>query len=758
MKKFLIAVIILLPAIVFARNYQIGVVASSSFQFAAESIELEIGRLVAGNNSADVNAYIYEPSVPVTKLAETIKEANSHSDILILIGEVAAGRTIGLKNLKPTVAVFSTKAPAGASFTYTITSDIDYNEEFTVFRKLFRYKNLKVLTSGYASCSSAMCKSGVDEIIGSVEVPYEIVSAEDLSGVDISTYFDKGDVALVMEQPQMTENEYKSLLERLANAGVRTFSFGGYRDAELGVIAVNARDKGYVKTARTAAVAVSEIIAGQKGGQLKVNRTKGLVINMAPAALTGFYPDRHYIRSEEIINYDKTIIFDKYIGYKEALLQAVKRNEDVATGRIDLETAREMVKMSESAFRPTLNLSAGFSQIDDDRARISQGTSPERTGSVSVALQQIIYSEEVFSLKDQAVYNAKAMESLSRQAELDVLQAAAKAYLQVLLAKTYVNIAQDNLETTKYNYDLAKNRDVAGAANPAEIPRWEARIALSKIDVVNALNTHKSAMTELARIISEDIDGTYNLEPVTLDSDYSILSSFKGSMNILDRADVFDRFKKTMTDAAVENSVELASLEYLTGAADRSVLTAERKFYLPTVTAGGEYKRFVMKDGEASDTAPGWYDDTEWNVGVTASIPIYEGGRRSAQLSIEKTAVRKLYHEKAKAVKLVRQRMITALENARAAYDSFSLANESAVAAAKTLKIVSDLYSRGAVSITELIDSQNAKLNADMNTASSQYSFMERIVDVERAYGCFFAFAPDDQCEKLVTILKNSSK
>jgi len=752
MRKILIFMLILLPVFVQAKTYNVGIVGAEGSKQLLENLKSEIEEFVAGTDSAEATVSLYDASKPVEELDKTIKSVTAGADILIFFGEVPAGRALINGLTKPSVAVFETDVDCAAGFNFMISPEINYEQSIQVFKDLFGFKELKVMQSDFATCSSDVCSGSKNMIVNAINVPYEVVDA-DYDG------FEAGDTVLLLEQPQLTDSELKKLLSTLSAKGVRTFSFGGYHDAELGVMAVDSRDKDYQKMSRTTAVAVAEIIAGKhKQTRVKLKRTEGLVINMEAASAADFSPAWEYLRSAEILNYDKSIKYDKYIGFKEALTNAVKNNEDVATGHIDLETAKLYLDMSKSAFRPTFNLSSSYVHIDDDTARIARGTAPEKTLSVSLQLQQIIYSEEVFSLKDQALYNKKAAEAMSRQAELDVMHEAAKAYLQVLRAKTYAKIAQDNLDTTKDNYDLAKNRDLAGAANPAELHRWEARIALSKIDMVNAVNGVKNAMTELARIVSEDIDGVYELEPVSIQNDYTALIGIDQKKGMITNPKSFNKFKKVMVEEAVKNSVELKTLKYLTEAADRAVLSAKRKFYLPTVTAGGEYKKYIDKSGVGDDAGYDWYDDNEWNVGVTASIPLYQGGRRSAKLSVEKASLRKLFHEKAKATKLVRQRMITALENARAAYDSYMLAGESAEAAKKTLSIVSDLYSRGAVSITDLIDTQNAKLNAEMNVASNQYNFMEKVVEVERAYGSFFAFSADGSDNTIMDVINNLDK
>jgi len=758
MKRFLFLFILVLPSILFAQTLKVGVVASESYLNVVHNIKTETESFVSSKYEADVAEFLYSPSASSDSIDKVIKDAEAASDMLVFIGDVTAGRASTVKNTKPSIVLFSDQPAGDGLFDYNIVYDVNYADDMNAFQKLFGFEKIKVLTSNYAYCSSKHCESSINEILTNLKVPYEDVSVKSIDKDELAKKFKSGDCLLVMNQPQLSISQSEILLRNLAEIGVRTFSFGGYNDAKNGVMAVNSPDQDDMKVSRTVAMAVQELAAGKsKDNLVKIRRTKGLVINMEIAALAKFAPEWAFLRSAELINYDSAAMYDKFIGYRQALKNAVINNEDVATGKINLETAKSLLAMSKSALRPTLNLSSTYAVIDEDRAAYARGTAPERTMNVALELQQILYSEEVLSMKDKAGFNKLAQESLAKQAELDVTQTAAQAYLNVLRAKTYAKITQDNLERTKSNYNLAKNRDLAGAANPAELHRWEATIALAKIDVLNAENGVKLAMTELARITNEEIDGTYELEPVSIDSDYSILNVMKHGDYEMNNSVKFDKFKKLMVEQAVLNSVELKALGYLADSGERSVLSAQRKFYQPTIVVGGEYKRFLDKSGEGA-VAMGEYDNTDWSVAIKANMPIYEGGKRSAELNIEKADLRKTYHQKAKVTKLVKQRMIVALENAKTAHESYMLAQESEIAAVKTMDIVADLYARGAVSITDLIDAQNARLNAEMNVASSQFGFMEKIVDVERAYGSFFAFNTKEDDERFISIIKNSGK
>ena len=75
-----------------------------------------------------------------------------------------------------------------------------------------------------------------------------------------------------------------------------------------------------------------------------------------------------------------------------------------------------------------------------------------------------------------------------------------------------------------------------------------------------------------------------------------------------------------------------------------------------------------------------------------------------------------------------------------ASYANIGLARTSASAAQVNLDLVSDSYSRGSASITDLIDAQNNSLVADLDAANSSYDFLVDLMDVERAVGGYTFF------------------
>ncbi len=71
-------------------------------------------------------------------------------------------------------------------------------------------------------------------------------------------------------------------------------------------------------------------------------------------------------------------------------------------------------------------------------------------------------------------------------------------------------------------------------------------------------------------------------------------------------------------------------------------------------------------------------------------------------------------------------------------------------AANKTLKIVSDSYSRGAIPILFLLDAQSAALNAQQVSANSLYDLFISYMQLQRAIGQYDVFLTSEERESFL--------
>jgi outer membrane protein TolC len=209
----------------------------------------------------------------------------------------------------------------------------------------------------------------------------------------------------------------------------------------------------------------------------------------------------------------------------------------------------------------------------------------------------------------------------------------------------------------------------------------------------------------------------------------------------------YELFIEFMVEEGLGQSVELAALDAAVAATRRSLSAARRRLYIPDFGLSADYGRFLSKSGAGADgldlqlpvDLPG-VDDTTWSVALFGALPVFAGGSNRAAARRAREELYQLETERAAVAQRVEQRIRSALHIINASYYSIELSQAAAAAAVKSLELVTDSYATGAVSITELLDAQNAALSASEAATNAVYDFLIDLMELQRALSSFDFF------------------
>jgi outer membrane protein TolC len=136
--------------------------------------------------------------------------------------------------------------------------------------------------------------------------------------------------------------------------------------------------------------------------------------------------------------------------------------------------------------------------------------------------------------------------------------------------------------------------------------------------------------------------------------------------------------------------------------------------------------------GPIGDLVPG-VDDTFWNVGLRVNLPLTAGGAIKARRIRADEQLSGLRLQRRSVNEKISQRILSALDKAAASWPAITLRRQSADAAARTLELVQDAYGRGASSILNLLDAQNAALTAEFAAETAVHDFLKDWAEVQRS-------------------------
>ncbi|MDH5259085.1 MAG: TolC family protein, partial [Gammaproteobacteria bacterium] len=165
----------------------------------------------------------------------------------------------------------------------------------------------------------------------------------------------------------------------------------------------------------------------------------------------------------------------------------------------------------------------------------------------------------------------------------------------------------------------------------------------------------------------------------------------------------------------------------------------------------GQLSNTIAEDRTAGLSSQG---NTNWMIGVNVSLPFFEGGAKKARLSGNRFTLAKQNLELEAIQERIEQRIRFNQHRISASYPSIQLSKDGSIAAQRNLDLVAEAYSRGVVSILDLLDAQNAARVADESAANAVYDFLIDLMNLQRSYGKFDFFLADHSLDEMFNSLK----
>lgn len=333
------------------------------------------------------------------------------------------------------------------------------------------------------------------------------------------------------------------------------------------------------------------------------------------------------------------------------------------------------------------------------------GSDPRIDHSLRLRTTYLLYDGGTLKL---AIAQAEQSVTASRfqldQTRQEIALAVAQAYFATLKARQLVEVRQHSLLRAQQQLALAQASVDAGVAPRADVIKAQAGLAQTQLDMITArsvgertLATLKGAMG-LPVTASLEIVDTQQRPPMDLDRDKAVAEA------VANRAEV----KKAQADVA---------------AAESALQSAEMKAkVVPTVDARADY--VVSPSGLIG-----------WILGVTASIPLGDGGKTQATVAEAKAnlAAAKARLEAARlTVSVEAHQAYLALQEAEARHIA---ASANVAAAQEVLRVSDGRYRAGVGVILEVTDAQVGLLTAELTQVETIYDIQAAIAALRKAAG-----------------------
>src|SRR5690554_2956662 len=318
--------------------------------------------------------------------------------------------------------------------------------------------------------------------------------------------------------------------------------------------------------------------------------------------------------------------------------------------------------------------------------------------------------------------DARKAEMYASEADLekmqdDIVMSVSTAFLQALLNKELLRIAENQLETTEA--DITRRQELVNSGKMArgELLEQEAQLATEELNRVQAESNLRLALLDLAQIMElealDDFDIT--APPAeSLISETPLLAS------------------EAVYESALLNRPELRGMRYRLESSQKELLMA-RSQYFPTLSFGANmgtgYYNMSGRDNDAFHTQ--LRNNMSNSLGFNLRIPIFnkfqiKNNVRSARLAIANTQL-----ELDKTKLELRKQIEQAYYNAVASASRWEAAKKSVEASNEAYRFTEEKHESGRANSYELFLAKNNQTQALGEEAQAKYEYAFRLKILE---------------------------
>lgn len=308
----------------------------------------------------------------------------------------------------------------------------------------------------------------------------------------------------------------------------------------------------------------------------------------------------------------------------------------------------------------------------------------------------------------------EASQSDVKTIRLDVALEVKTAYKKTLLARSFVETYKRREDESRERVRIAEAAFTEGKIAKFDLLRNLTELADSQQTLNNSLKDVDLALVDLKATL-----GISQASELTLTD---VLSAQPLTVNISE-----------VEAAALRTRPEMVSAKLRVQAAQAAVDSA-KSAYRPQVYAVG------MQDF-ASTSSAGF--DQGYTVGLTAAIPLVDGGQRKSVVNEARAMLEKTRAEERATMIQVSREAATAFTEAQAAAQNLSLAQAAIDQAHEDYRVIKLRYDSGKSINIEVLDALASLTKARTNLAQAQYESSAAQDRLERAEGSIKGGSPE---------------
>ena len=401
-----------------------------------------------------------------------------------------------------------------------------------------------------------------------------------------------------------------------------------------------------------------------------------------------------------------TVISANTLSMQECIEKSIQNHPDIKSFKLKIRQSKKSYDSAFADYLPQIDMQAEYDPIRTFALPVNGNfqTEDEDQWSAGVFLRQKIWDFKKTSSKVKASKFDEDISKLSlKEAQALLVYKVKSLYLQMVLQQEAIKVRQKDLEAKVAYYEQSKALVKQGLKTNADASRFLASVYDAKDNLAIAHALYEKAKLSLSLYMGEHIESNIGLENKTIKQDYY--------------------FNENIENDVINHNYQL---KIDSKSIDKNILLHK----------SAKASHYGSLDGFASYNhidSLGDYDDKL--IGISLTIPIYSGGRTSADEQKAQISTQISKQAQASKVLAIKEELSGLLIDIKR-YDNTIAAKKAQIDAANESKNVLEArYKEGLSTYIEVLDTVSVVLNAKLGLLQTYYSKSMSINQIEYLKG-----------------------
>ncbi|MDC0610667.1 outer membrane channel protein TolC [Vibrio sp.] len=391
--------------------------------------------------------------------------------------------------------------------------------------------------------------------------------------------------------------------------------------------------------------------------------------------------------------------------------EAKQNDPQLLKAEAQKEAAFEAINSTRSNLLPQINLSAGYNVTRFDNYTL--GDSNRATAGAT--LQQVLYSRASWVNLETAEKSARQVDAEYAATQQDLILRVAQAYFEVLRAKDNLAFVRAEKAAVGRQLEQTKQRFDVGLSAITDVHDAQAQydsVLASEVLAQNNVTNSYEAIREITGIGHKDLS----------ELDTKRFSTSKPDQNM-----------DEMVKEAQDKNLSLLSARIGQDIA-RDKIRLASSGHLPTLALDAGYNFYDEHNDDNSLYR--YYDpDHSVNVGVTLSVPLYQGGKVVSQTKQAEYAFTEASQTLEATYRSVVKNVRAYTNNINASIGAINAYQQSVVSARSALDATEAGFEVGTRTIVDVLDSTRRLYDANKSLSDARYDYILAVLNLKSAVG-----------------------